>query len=199
MRTGNVVGGDRKLLVHSSQDRFSPGKTFECDRWCSAGLPAATVRGFLTCLAVVLALCAGAGADTQRRLPPRSCPPFYLKDEGGRVISPVWSPDEPAPYSPRETCGTCHPYQRIVRGYHFQMGAEVMTDDYGEDTGRPWDLSNGWFGKWDHLYYRQLARKDLPDPPLYDLTPSEQLLRCGRCHPGRGVGRTRSGRQAILW
>lgn len=56
------------------------------------------------------------------------------------------------PYSPRETCGTCHDYDKITNGYHFQQG---RTDSSGKivvsDTfnpKKPWHKSSGMFGKW---------------------------------------------------
>ena len=53
--------------------------------------------------------------------------------------------DSKAPYSPKKTCGACHDYEQITRGYHFQQG---RTDRAGKivisDTSNlkfPWNLS----------------------------------------------------------
>ena len=52
--------------------------------------------------------------------------------------------DGKAPYSPRKTCGPCHNYEQITKGYHFQQG---RTDKTGKvaisdsfDTKYPWNL-----------------------------------------------------------
>lgn len=56
------------------------------------------------------------------------------------------------PYSPKQSCGTCHDYDLITQGYHFQQG---RTDETGAiavsdtfDAVKPWVLSAGMFGKW---------------------------------------------------
>jgi hypothetical protein len=59
--------------------------------------------------------------------------------------------DSKAPYSPRKTCGACHDYDQITKGYHFQQG---RTDGTGKiivsetfDSKYPWNLSSGMYGK----------------------------------------------------
>ena len=59
--------------------------------------------------------------------------------------------DSKNPYSPKRTCGTCHDYDRITNGYHFQQG---RTDGTGKiaisetfDPKYPWNLSSGMYGK----------------------------------------------------
>jgi len=49
------------------------------------------------------------------------CPPFYLKDEAGKVIDPVHNLDADKPYSPKQTCGAagCHDYGLITKSFHF--------------------------------------------------------------------------------
>jgi len=55
------------------------------------------------------------------------------------------------PYSPKKTCGTCHDYNRITNGYHFQQGRTdgtgkiVISDTF--DQKYPWKLSAGMYGK----------------------------------------------------
>jgi hypothetical protein len=55
-----------------------------------------------------------------------------------------------APYSPRQTCGACHDYETITKGYHFDQGRKAIRDDYavGRDNTPPYVLSDGMFGKW---------------------------------------------------
>jgi formate dehydrogenase gamma subunit len=124
--------------------------------------------------------------ERPERLRPASCPPFHLLDEDGRIINPVADPDVHIPYSPRRTCGACHDYSRITQGYHFQMGANVMADNFGAPE-RPWDLSDGMVGRFDHLYIRQFAKKELSGPRDFDLTAYDWVHECGVCHPGGGI------------
>lgn len=68
----------------------------------------------------------------------------WLKNEQGQIITP--SENGQDPYSPRQTCGRCHPYSTITSGFHFQQGFDEMSDTY--DHRRPWIYSPGMFGKW---------------------------------------------------
>lgn len=50
------------------------------------------------------------------------CPPFFLCDEEGNVIDPVHEINADKPYSPKQTCGKCHDYNKTTEGFHFQQG-----------------------------------------------------------------------------
>lgn len=50
------------------------------------------------------------------------CPPFFLCDESGNVIDPVHGINADNPYSPKQTCGKCHDYNKTTEGFHFQQG-----------------------------------------------------------------------------
>jgi len=69
-----------------------------------------------------------------------------LKDADGVAITA----DSTAPYSPKTTCGTCHNYDTITQGFHFQQGL----DDYAADfaLNNPgfvsFAQSPGMYGKW---------------------------------------------------
>ena len=67
-----------------------------------------------------------------------------LKNERGELIAPDQNGGDP--YSPRKTCGGCHPYSTIASGFHFQQGFREMSDNY--NPRQPWILSPGMFGKW---------------------------------------------------
>ena len=57
------------------------------------------------------------------------CPPFNLYDEDGKLIDPVHNINANTPYSPKQTCGKCHDYNKITEGFHFQQGTgEHPTD-----------------------------------------------------------------------
>lgn len=122
-------------------------------------------------------------------------PAINLLDPDGNIIDPVNGENADAPFSTRQTCGMCHDYDVITQGYHFQMGWDVISDDYGIDEGRPWSLSNGFMGRWYPYAFRQLAKKvnrsaDEIDLTVYDFvgfsSPSRGEPPCGACHPGGG-------------
>jgi|UniRef100_A0A7C5ALL1 hypothetical protein len=75
----------------------------------------------------------------------RKCPPFHLKTEDGKIINPLTGENADQPYSPRQTCGTCHNYEEITKGFHFQQGWDKIRDNFSLD--KPWVLSDGMMGK----------------------------------------------------
>lgn len=111
--------------------------------------------------------------------------PVELLDENGVRVDP--SAENPMPYSPRQTCGACHNYEMISRGYHFQMGAEKISDDFGKRTGRPWILSDGMSGKQIHMSYLSLTRKRNTREVEVGLTAYQFAQTCGACHAGGGL------------
>ena len=44
-----------------------------------------------------------------------------------------------------KTCGTCHGYKLITKGFHFQQGWENISDTF--DKKNTWILSDGMMGK----------------------------------------------------
>ena len=104
-------------------------------------------------LAVVALATAGCGgsssSDGGPSGPAMDHTNIVLKDRLGNPLTV----DSTEPYSPRQTCGTCHDVDSIANGYHFQQGRtdangdiQMQTDFYGD--GRYWLLSDGMFGKW---------------------------------------------------
>ncbi len=83
------------------------------------------------------AWCAAAGAWAADSPKTNSRAPFVhrinLYDEEGEVISPDEAPMPP--YSPKATCGKCHPYDTIRRGWHFRPDAKTAGR-----PGEPWFL-----------------------------------------------------------
>ncbi len=77
----------------------------------------------------------------------RACIPFHLKTEDGKIINPLTGENADQPYSPRQTCGACHNYDEITKGYHFQQGWDRISDDFGKKMDKPWVLSDGMLGK----------------------------------------------------
>ena len=104
------------------------------------------------------------------------------------------TPDSKTPYSPRKTCGACHDYERITRGYHFQQGRTdgtgriVVSDEF--DPKSPWNRSAGAYGKHSLVSFdsSQLSRKTNQVLSEMDKSSFFFVQNCGACHPGGGFG-----------
>ncbi|MFO7540511.1 MAG: cytochrome b/b6 domain-containing protein [Chloroflexota bacterium] len=103
-------------------------------------------------------------------------PVFPLLDGDGQNVL-----DSGRPVSTMQTCGTCHDTDFISRhSYH----ADVGLAHFGQsDSGRPWDLSDGLFGRWNPLLYRTLSPVEAE---RVDLTTPEWLMLLGSRHVGGG-------------
>ncbi|KUO48774.1 MAG: hypothetical protein APF76_17980 [Desulfitibacter sp. BRH_c19] len=100
--------------------------------------------------------------------------PVTLYTEDGEAINSRKEENLDQPYSPKETCGTCHDYNSILNGYHFTS---------------EWE-------RWSVLSYRQLAEKENECPDEIDMTAfdfatkirlNEDNLAFGAFHPGGGM------------
>jgi len=134
--------------------------------------------------------------------------PVWLFNEQGDRITPSLNAVDS--YSPKRTCGTCHDYDSITKGYHFQQGFDQMSE--GNDPRRPWLLSPGMFGRYFPFVAPGLVASKTNrnirqiDRTTYDWIGGmgktgpggETLSRaCGACHPGGGpleYGRGTQGR-----
>lgn len=119
------------------------------------------------------------------------CPPFNLYDADGELIDPVNGINADQPYSPRQTCGKCHDYDKITKGFHFQQGAdEVASGTYAER--HQWVTTPGNFGgNWcsPAPLYRYLSPKENSSASMMDMTSFTFFSgSCGECHPGGGPG-----------
>lgn len=103
-----------------------------------------------------------------------------LYDHDGVAISPQ---DEPArPYSPRATCGKCHDYATISRGWHFNA------PDRGVPPGRP---GEPWFLMRDGGTLVAVSGRGWPQtvgPAEAGLSNWQFVLRFGHHSPGGGFG-----------
>lgn len=123
--------------------------------------------------------------------------PIWLFNEQGDRITPTQNAIDP--YSPKKTCGACHDYGAVTKGYHFQQGFDEMTAGY--DPRRPWILSPGMFGRYfPFAAPARLAAKNNSDIRQIDLTTYDWIgglgkkdpqgrdlsRACGSCHPGGG-------------
>ena len=56
------------------------------------------------------------------------------------------------PVSTLTTCGQCHDSAFIVEhNYHATVGLDSLNDPGTAASGRAWDISNGWFGRWNPI------------------------------------------------
>ncbi len=131
------------------------------------------------------------------------CPPFALRDEKGNVINPISGENADNPYSPKQTCGRCHDYEKITQGYHFTQGkGELPTAD--QQARCTWATTPGNYGgTWcsPAPLYRYLSAKKNESPALMDMTSfSFFTAPCASCHPGGGSAEfDRNGHRYDHW
>lgn len=73
------------------------------------------------------------------------CPPIFLRNENRNIINPISGVNVDVPYSPKQTCGECHDYEKITKGYHFLQGKGEKMGKNFEQT-YPWCTSPGQYG-----------------------------------------------------
>jgi hypothetical protein len=103
------------------------------------------------------------------------------------------------PYSPRKTCGTCHDYDRITKGYHFQQGRTdasgniVISDTFNPQN--PWNLSSGMYGKHTLTSFdsSQLSKKTNRFFSEMDKSSFFFVQNCGPATPEEVSGNTPEG------
>ena len=134
-----------------------------------------------------------AGTDSAAAVTARQgvCPPFFLRDEAGRIINPITGENADQPYSPKQTCGGagCHNYDLITQGFHFQQGADEQTT--ADQAARcQWASTPGLYGgTWcsPGPLYRSLAPKRNASGRTIDMTSFGLITAgCAKCHPGGG-------------
>lgn len=117
------------------------------------------------------------------------CPPFFLYDEDGIVIDPVHGVNADKPYSPKQTCGKCHDYDKITQGFHFQQGKDEEADSLLKSRYQWVSHPGNYGGNWcsPAPIYRALAAKSNESAKEIDLTSFDFITAtCGACHPGGG-------------
>jgi nitrate/TMAO reductase-like tetraheme cytochrome c subunit len=117
------------------------------------------------------------------------CPPFYLYDEDGNIIDPVKNINSEKPYSPKQTCGKCHDYDKITQGFHFQQGKDevatgILADRY-QWVSNPGNYGGNWCSP--APLYNYLSPKVNSSAKEMDMTSFTFITNgCGTCHPGGG-------------
>ena len=125
----------------------------------------------------------GDESDGSRANPIHLIPLFAENDKGekGERIDP--NAEHAMPFSTRWTCGECHSYGTISRGWHFNaVGGNAPAGRPGE----PWLYFNSKLGVQLPLSYR--AWPGMHRPEQVGLTPPEFTKIFGRHMPGGGPG-----------
>jgi len=117
------------------------------------------------------------------------CPPFNLYDEDGNIIDPVNGINADKPYSPKQTCGKCHDYDKITQGFHFQQGKDEKASGVFAERYQ-WVSSPGLYGgNWcsPAPLYNYLSDKNNSSAKEMDMTSFTFITNgCATCHPGGG-------------
>ena len=145
--------------------------------------------------AVLLCFCeaAGAAADANSNFPgdqsdgSRAIPVHLipLVDEEGDKITPAVEPL--LPFSMRQSCGSCHDYEKISRGWHFNAAEPNIAPGR---QGQPWIFVDAATATQFPLSYRTWPGAFRPE--LLGLTSWKFVQLFGRQTPGGGIGELES-------
>lgn len=149
-------------------------------------IPLKKLEGFFLFLALILSInfLSSLPSSTQEKQHPK----IELKGYDGSPLSL----ESKLPYSPKKTCGGCHDYDRIIKGYHFQQGRTEIDGKISirdsHDPKYPWNLSAGMYGKYlpTSSDPAQLAKKTNLHPSEIEKSSFYFVENCGACHPGGG-------------
>ena len=114
-------------------------------------------------------------------------PAIPLLDESGAHVL-----DSGMPYSPRSSCGTngCHNYEQITHAYHFEMGRDEASDDFGKKRGLPQLVSPGYYGGYACMggSNPEILSKKINETvnDFADKGSAGLVQRCAGCHTGGG-------------
>ena len=114
----------------------------------------------------------------------------FLDNEGINVL------ESGKPVSTMETCGSCHDTDFIENhSFHADVGLGDFTNPGTTKSGRSWDTSPGYFGRWNPITYRYLSPQG---DETIDLTTAEWLQTLGIRHVGGGPAEYgRSGERLV--
>lgn len=102
----------------------------------------------------------------------------FLDDAGENVL------DSGKAISTMNTCGACHDTEFIEQhSFHASLGLNDLAVPGTLPNGRAWDISTGFFGKWNSITYRYLSPEG---DALIDLSTPAWLQSLGLRHVGGG-------------
>ena len=110
-------------------------------------------------------------------------PHIPLLDEDGNNVL-----ESGKPISTMQTCGGCHDTNFIEEhSFHSQVGRNNLYQPGEAPSGRPWDISEGLFGRWDPIVYRYLSPSG---DKVFDLGTPDWVKVFGKYHAGGGPATT---------
>ncbi len=129
---------------------------------------------------------AGSGSTAKAQEGPPLHPTFPILDEDSKHVL-----DSGQPLSTMETCGQCHDTEFIsTHSFHSDVGLNSLTEPGTQESGQPWDISPGLFGKWNPLTYSYLSPEG---DERIDLSTADWIKRFGSRHAGGGPAKTSRG------
>lgn len=109
-----------------------------------------------------------------------------LDEDGNHVLNSAKA------YSSKMTCGnaSCHDYDAITSAFHFQMGRDEASDDFGLKRGMPQLVSPGYYGGYNCMGGSRpdiLSKKhNASENEFMDHGSPGLVKRCATCHMGGG-------------
>ncbi len=132
-----------------------------------------------------------AGPTAMAQDGPPLHPTFPLLDTDGNNVL-----DSEQPVSTMQTCGQCHDTEFIsTHSFHADVGLDALSYPGEQESGQPWDISPGLFGKWNPLTYSYLSPEG---DERIDLTTADWIKRFGSRHAGGGPAEISRGGNSLL-
>ncbi len=140
---------------------------------------------------ILLGILALIAPNVEAQDSPPLHPTFPLLDaEGDHVL------DSGQPLSTMATCGQCHDTEFIsTHSFHADVGLNAVSVPGSQESGQPWDISPGLFGKWNPITYNYLSPKG---DERVDLTTADWIKRFGNRHAGGGPAETSRSGESLL-
>jgi thiosulfate reductase cytochrome b subunit len=118
-------------------------------------------------------------------------PTFPLLDADGNHVL-----DSGQPLSTKTSCGQCHDTEFITtHSFHSDVGLNALSAPGEQESGQPWDISPGLFGKWNPISYGRLSAEG---DERVDMTTADWVKRFGIRHVGGGPAETSRTGESLL-
>ncbi len=129
----------------------------------------------------------GDESDGSRAVPIHLIPLYPENEDGEKGFKIAGDDDILLPFSTRWTCGDCHSYATVSKGWHFNA---VDANAAPGRPGQPWILVDASTGTQIPLSYRAWPQTFRPEQ--VGLTPRQFTKLFGRHTPGGGTGELES-------
>jgi len=129
----------------------------------------------------------GDESDGSRAVPIHLIPMYPENEDGEKGFKIAGDDDILLPFSTRWTCGACHSYATVSKGWHFNA---VDANAAPGRPGQPWILVDASTGTQIPLSYRPWPQAFKPEQ--VGLTPRQFTKLFGRHTPGGGAGELES-------